>query len=290
MRAKKGTNKILRLIETISRKGKNFCSMVYTSTLIKHDGLDWRDWEYHERLHYLEFRSVLNFKPGIVVYDIGANTGELASFFAKFPCVSKIYCFEPVPQVFSQLVQNTQNVGKIRCLPIALGMQSGLQKMHTFDFSPYSSLLPMGSIHKEEFLFADHSWELEVQTDTLEGAVQKYELSPPDFIKIDVQGFEDRVVRGGENILKKAAFCLIELSLIRLYRESALITDINPLMRNLGFRLVDIMGKIKGKSGEILQIDGLYRNDRFSQGFRDREHEAFFTQAKRIMEESRSAR
>jgi hypothetical protein len=101
---------------------------------------------------------------------------------------------------------------------------------------------------------------------TLEKAVKQFNLPPPDFIKIDAQGFEDRVIYGGKEIIKKARFCMLELSLVSLYENSILISDINSLMRSLGFRLVDIVGKITGRSGEILQLDGLYENGRSAEG------------------------
>jgi len=105
-----------------------------------------------------------------------------------------------------------------------------------------------------------------VQTMTMSEVVDKYGLAPPGFIKVDVQGFEDRVIRGGLELLKKAKYCMLELSLISLYQESMLITDMNALMRSLGFRLVRIVQTIIGTSGEIVQIDGLYRNDVFYSG------------------------
>jgi hypothetical protein len=133
--------------------------------------------------------------------------------------------------------------------------------MYANDFSASSSLLPMIVVHMEEFPHTRNSHEIEVRMMTLEEAVREYELPPPDFIKIDVQGFEDRVINGGKEIIKQAKYCMLELSLVSLYEESKLITDINSLMRSLGFSLISIVGRIKGKSEEILQLDGLYRNN-----------------------------
>lgn len=215
-----------------------------------------------ERLHYLEFRPFLNFKKGVVVYDIGANVGELACFFAMFPYVATVYCFEPVQKVFGELVRRTEKSKRIKCFPVALGESTGRQRMNVSNFDASSSLLPMNSIHAQEFPGSDRMHEEEVQVMTLEEAVREYHLAPPDFMKIDVQGFEDRLIRGGEDIVKMARYCMLELSLIALYQGSLLMTDVNALMRERGFRLVRILGQVIGKSGEILQLDGLYQNDR----------------------------
>jgi FkbM family methyltransferase len=216
---------------------------------------------YHERLRYLEFQSLLNYKQGLVVYDIGANIGEFARFSARFPSVSEVYCFEPGKKVFWELRNRTEKFRNIKCYQLALGDKNGRQKMYVNAFSVSSSMLPMESIHMEEFPQSRDIYEEEVQVVTLKQAVDEHNLLPPDFIKMDVQGFEDRVIRGGENIVKMSRYCMLELSLTRLYEGSLLIDEVNSLMRRLGFRLVKIVGKVVGKSGEILQLDGVYRND-----------------------------
>ncbi len=252
----------LQLLVLLTRKAQTLFSLAHSAALVWQDGLDWRSLDHDERLHYLELRSALNYKPGIVVYDIGANFGEFASFLAKLGSVSAIYCFEPVEHVFRELLKRTRDYKKISCFPVALGDQSGRQRMYVHDFHASSSLLLMEPLHYEELPHTQKAHEAEVSVLTLEEAVEHYHLPAPDFIKFDVQGFEDRVIRGGMEVVKKARFCMIELSLACLYQDSLLLTEINSLMRSLGFHLVRILGKIVGQSGEILQFDGLYRNDR----------------------------
>lgn len=213
-----------------------------------------------ERCQYLRLRPALNWKPALVVYDIGANEGQFASFVAKLPSVAAIYSFEPVRQAYAQLARQHGAGGKVRCFPVALADRCGRQQIHVNRFSPSSSLLPIGYIHVEEFPYTAETHEEEVRVTTLRAIVQEHALSPPDFVKIDVQGYEDRVILGGEEILQRARFCMLELSLVPLYEGNALITDVNALMRRLGFRLMGIVGEVVGQSGEIVQIDGLFKN------------------------------
>jgi FkbM family methyltransferase len=251
----------LGTLGTLTRKATTLFSLAHSAVLVSQDGIKWRSMMHTERLKYLTFQPALSFKPQIVVYDIGANVGEFAMFVSKAPSVSKVYCFEPVPQAFGKLIQNTKDVKGVRCFNIALGNSAGTRKMYANHSSPSSSVLPMCPVHAEEFPSTDRALEIDVQMMDLEGIVRQYNLSPPDFIKMDVQGFEDRVINGGIDIIKKAGYCMLELSLLKLYEDSALVTDINVLMRTLGFRLVGIVHNVVGKSGEILQIDGLYKNE-----------------------------
>ena len=96
---------------------------------------------------------------------------------------------------------------------------------------------------------------------SLDEAVAEFDIPLPDFIKMDVQGFEARVIRGGERAFSHAHFCMLELSLLSLYEGDSLITDVNQMMRGLGYRLVSMLNPVRGRTGEILQIDGVYRND-----------------------------
>jgi FkbM family methyltransferase len=258
---KKSGHGRFNLAEIFTRKARTLFSLAHSGFLVWQDGVNFRSMPHHERLRYLEFRPFLNFKKGVVVYDIGANVGEMACFFAVFPTVAAVYCFEPVKNVYEKLVQRTEKARRIQCFPVALGDNIGRQRMNVNDFDESSSMLPMEAIHVQEFPESGRIHEEEVPVMTLEDAVREYRLASPDFIKIDVQGFEDRVIRGGEEIVKMARYCMLELSLVGLYRGSLLMTDVNALMRDLGFRLVSILGKVIGKSGEILQVDGLYQNN-----------------------------
>jgi FkbM family methyltransferase len=254
-------DKALTFLQTYTRKACTLLSMLYSAVIVWQDGTDPRLLDHFERLRYLELRSALNYKNNIVVYDIGANRGDFGSFLARLSNVSSVYCFEPLPDVYRDLTKSTRNYNKLKCFQVALGDRFGIAGMHANIFNPSSSILAMDSLHMEEFPQSRNSHEIEVRVMRLDDTVREFKLLPPDFIKIDVQGFEERVINGGREVIRKARFCLLELSLVSLYEKSGLITDINSLMRTLGFSLISIVGKIKGKSGEILQIDGLYRNN-----------------------------
>jgi len=253
---------MLNFVEQITRKGSTLFSILHSAAAVKQDCFDSHGLPYRERLRYLELREALHQKKDTVVYDIGASEGDFALFLSKVKSVSNIYCFEPVGHVYKELVRKTKNHPAIECFQIALGDVDRSGRMYVNDFSLSSSMLRMDPIHVTEFPFTKNTREEEVRVMTLKSAAEKFNLLPPDFIKMDVQGFEDRVILGGEDIVKKAAFCMIELSLVKLYEEAVLITDLNSMMRELGFQLLDIVGRIVGKSGEILQIDGLYKNEK----------------------------
>ncbi len=250
--------------ELIARKINTLSSMWISFLGMIRDGQDPRVFDHHERLAYLELRNAFNWKKHVVVYDIGANTGSFAEFVSRLRTVSNVYCFEPDAKVFESLVQNCKGTRKVECLQVALGDRVEKRSFHVNEFNPSSSILPMQSVTLEEFPHAAKSRTIELETTTLSGIVAQRQLLDPDFIKLDVQGFEEHVIRGGVEVFRKARFCMLEMSFTSLYQGSTLAVEMNALMRQLGFKLVGILDhKVKGKSGEILQFDAVYENGNY---------------------------
>ncbi len=255
------SNIMLNLLEVSARKASTFFSVVHSGVMAWRDGVDVHRLKWWELLQYQKLRPAISWKRDLVVYDVGAHAGHFASLVARSGLVSRVYCFEPISQVFEALTETTRTNAKIKCFQVAVGDRNGSEPMQINDFSASSSMLPMESLHVDEFPHTKKAREEDVDVRTLTELVRVHKLLPPDFIKIDVQGFEDRVIRGGEAIVRNAKFCLLELSLASLYQGSMLIVDINAIMRRLGFRLVAFINPLAGRSGELLQVDGLFRRD-----------------------------
>jgi FkbM family methyltransferase len=62
----------------------------------------------------------------------------------------------------------------------------------------------------------------------------------PDFIKIDTQGFELEILKGGENTLAAAEFVLLEVSFLDIYINCPLAADVIGYMNSKGFVIYDI--------------------------------------------------
>ena len=85
---------------------------------------------------------------------------------------------------------------------------------------------------------------------------------PIDLIKIDVQGSELDILRGGEKTVKNTSFLLIELSLLEYNQGAPLIGEIVDKMVEYGFCMLDFMEyhsfpQLYG--GAIFQIDVLFK-------------------------------
>ena len=63
----------------------------------------------------------------------------------------------------------------------------------------------------------------------------------PDFLKLDVQGFEIEVMKGATNVLTQVAAVLLELSLIEINKGAPLFTEVVAFLDERGFAPLDIL-------------------------------------------------
>ena len=222
-----------------------------------------------ERLNLQERRFYLSFRPALtgdnlVVYDVGAASGLFTGCLAKLTNVSCVHAFEPIPSAFQELTTRMQRYPHVFCHNVALGDMNGPANIWVIEgCRDSSSFLKMKELHKVErpgVSYADHPERVTVVR--LDDYVREKNLPLPDVVKIDVQGYEDRVLRGGENTIRHATFCILEISFEPLYEGSPIFDDIYRQMRELGFRLVGLGGELYGKSGRQLQVDGIFKNER----------------------------
>ena len=65
-------------------------------------------------------------------------------------------------------------------------------------------LQTMDSLHKSEFPQTANSWPEEIEVRRLDDLADEMSLEPPIVIKVDVQGFEGRVIAGGKETFSGA--------------------------------------------------------------------------------------
>ena len=100
---------------------------------------------------------------------------------------------------------------------IGLGSQPARTVMKVTDFSDASSLLPLTETGKKRW-HLEQVEEVPIQVERLDDWVARHQLSAPDLIKLDVQGFELEVLRGAEKSLAQTKAVLLEASFQNFYQ------------------------------------------------------------------------
>lgn len=81
----------------------------------------------------------------------------------------------------------------------------------------------------------------------------------PDFIKIDTQGYELEILKGGDKTLAAAEFVLLEVSFLDIYKNCPLVNDVLNYMNGKGFVVYDICTLMKRPLDKALyQADFLF--------------------------------
>jgi hypothetical protein len=93
----------------------------------------------------------------------------------------------------------------------------------------------------------------------LDEVAEGFEFPLPMLVKLDVQGFEDRVLSGGERTIKKAKAIITETSFVPLYEGQPLFDDIRRQLSEWGFLYAGSVGQLRSQTtGEVLQEDSLF--------------------------------
>ena len=82
----------------------------------------------------------------------------------------------------------------------------------------------------------------EVGVKTLDTLMEEYGLEPPFGLKIDTEGFEDQVIRGATNFLRRTEFVIAEVSVAERFVDSYTFAEFTELMDENDFFLWDVLG------------------------------------------------
>jgi FkbM family methyltransferase len=144
-------------------------------------------------------------QPGSLCFDIGANLGNRTKCFVALG--AKVIAFEPQRRCFDFLNLIYASDNRVEVIPKALGDSEGELEMLLSSSSTTSSLSPEW-IERVRLTkrFGDRDWaETEtVSVTTLDAVIAQYGI--PAFCKIDVEGFEDKVLSGLSQPLKYLSF------------------------------------------------------------------------------------
>lgn len=150
---------------------------------------------FEERATYIRKMYEHILKPGMLVFDIGANTGHYAAAFLGLG--AEIVCAEPQKDCFKILTVRYKNNSKVHLLNSAVDFEQGEKKIHISNMNTVSSMSDdwIAAVSDSK-RFPDARWSKEdtVKTVTLEWLIAKY--GRPDYIKIDVEGYELNVLKG----------------------------------------------------------------------------------------------
>lgn len=224
----------------------------------------WISWPIFSYSSYMIIASFMRSSPKVgTVIDVGSNAGQFAVAASKMLEKPTIYSFEPNPESALDFARNTRDLSNIQLYQVGLGDVEGKRTFHQNTYSHSSSFLRLSDSHRKAFPFAKERDDIKVDISTLDAVFNTIKIKSPVLLKLDVQGFEPFVLRGGERTLNKVDYVIMELSFSQLYEGEKLFSDMLMLMRDYGFDFSRPVGMLNEPgTREILQMDALFTRAR----------------------------
>lgn len=152
-------------------------------------------------------------EEGSVLWDVGANVGLFSIYAAKSQGIS-VVSFEPSVfnlEIFARNIVLNNVVDKVVLVPLPLNDQSVVStfELSTTEWGGALSTFQHGVTYSGEALRACFSYQ--TVGIALDSVLKIYSLPRPDYIKIDVDGIEHLVLKGGTEILKSVKSVLVEV-------------------------------------------------------------------------------
>lgn len=148
-------------------------------------------------------------RPGMTVYDVGANVGFLSVIAARYVGpTGRVVCFEPLPDNIQQIEHNIQlnDFKQVIVRREALGDENGEAVFLVSAETTWGKLATVGSP------VANQVGEIKVPVRMLDTLIDVNHLPVPDLVKIDVEGAEVAVLKGARGSIKVGRpIMLIEL-------------------------------------------------------------------------------
>ena len=210
-------------------------------------------------------------KTAPVVVDVGANVGQTAHKIKTIWPNSVLHCIEPMEEQYRTLERKTRHYTDVKTYNTALGSYDGPRTFyineHQNMLSGFYELNPDSedsiALNQPE---AAHDNFLNTQTTivdciTLDNWAILNEVSHIDLLKMDAQGAEPDILRGGREILKNTRVIVTELMFYDLYKKKNSFYEIESTLIPLGFELFDIGYVSKNPmTGRTDWVDVIYFN------------------------------
>lgn len=193
-----------------------------------------------ETVHWIE----TFFKPGQVMYDVGANVGAYSLIASRFfEGKLRVYAFEPAFQNYNQLCKN---LALNHCDDSVVPLQVALSGSTGIEIFNYRNLVPGSAVHAlgeplnhlgDTFTPALRQPALSYRADDF---ISQFKIPPPNHIKIDVDGIEFALMQGFDKTLDGPS---VESILLELNEERGQKEELLEFLDQKGFEVQSQYGR-----------------------------------------------
>jgi len=258
-------NKIRRLYRGgaleafIARKGRSSGSPLWRSLTpghnlyepdairtFAHDGLEWNvdvsDYIGHGVYFGLDRTTERLFslaEPDFITFDVGANIGWTALNLARRCPAGQVIAFEPDTRNHRKLVEN------VRLNSLA---NLSVERLGLADHPSRSRMIVENERNSGGNRISDDPAGT-IELTTIDDYCSAKQIPRLDLLKIDTEGFEERIVRGGIDRLRQdRPIIYVEVNSDHLHRYGSTVSSLINLLREIGYPHFEI-----AETGEVVE-------------------------------------
>jgi len=205
-------------------------------------------------------KSRYGIKEKLVFFDVGAHYGESIIKYRNLFANAIIYSFEPNPESF-KVLQGLESLNN-KIYNFGFSNKSGKFKFNLNNANVTDSLL---SLTKDAQKVYDNPNLLNIQKvyldfETIDEFITRKKIKTINFLKIDVQGAEYKVLQGARTTLESKRIELIQLEYIfvGLYQQRKSLYYYLDFLANFGYELISIIDIVYSSDGRIYRVDLIF--------------------------------
>ena len=210
-----------------------------------------------------------------VILDVGGNKGQSIERFIKIFDNPTIHSFEPIKKEYDYMIKKFKGKNNIILNNFAIGEKKCIKEFNVTAKTGNSSF---NNIQKDtkwlkarskEYNISEENYIVKkekISIETLDDYIKKQNLKRIDLLKIDTQGYEDKVLEGAIDNLKnqKVGAVITEIMFDNVYSRYLSFSDIEKHLLPNNFRMVGIdLANNNLFSGLVFFADVYYLNKKF---------------------------
>jgi FkbM family methyltransferase len=201
---------------------------------------------FHRRLNNVDFNMVRNGELRVLkilsksnpkcIFDVGANKGEWCQMASQLFPSCTIHAFEIVPSTYMELIKNIKDLSNV--IPNNFGLSSE-EGVVSVSLGRDDKMATGCKIESMQFYDEYYTGEIECKTRRASDYLKERAIESIDFLKVDVEGMDLKVIEGFGAQIKNVKVVQFEYGIFNIASHD-LLSDFCGLFKNSGF----VVGKI----------------------------------------------
>lgn len=178
-----------------------------------------------------------------VIVEAGSFNGKDTLLLSRFWPIGTVHAFEPVPDIFSLLSENTRHCTNVHTYHYALAAHTGTAALYLSAHpekpdQPYPAASLLQPKERLSWSKALYPKKIEVPTITLDDWAAHHAIAHIDFLWLDVQGYALPILQASTRMLSTLKVLYVEVEFIQAYAEQKQYPEVKAWLEEQGFSMI----------------------------------------------------